>query len=576
MTAEHDTTDTFTSLTRNVGTLGKILTPHHKRLLIGVSLWALCLSILEMAVAAAVVPFIDCLNDRCPAQMRAIADAAGWPTIPLIAFGLIVLILVKLATQAILAWASADLNQQVQRDTVGRLLWGYLHQSWSAFRQRHPTDYFRRCSTTAVDAAYVSYQCATLASSIILIVCMTGLMLWKWTALSLALIVGFAGISFLTQRLISSAQRRAARQRENALRVWNVEMSEAFAAFREVRVYGLERFFLDEIQRNLDEIAKAGRRLTVFPTLPRLLIDLSVVAIALLVVVIWTALAKPLSDLLPILVFYAIVARAIVPALINLGNTLAVLRGSFINIELISDEFRMSAAGYQARIGVAATPAEKPSFGLCRVTFRHAAEQPEVIADCTLTIPHPSWVAIVGPSGSGKSTLMELLCGILSPTAGRVIHAWPPDGGRAGPVVAYLPQHVALRDGTIAENVVFGFDAGDPDKIEEAIRLACFSDVAASMGGLGASSVGANGTRLSGGERQRLALARALYRRPDLLLLDEATSGLDESTEGRLLAELRRHRPEMTVVYVTHRASNLRFADRVLRMTDGQTVEADP
>jgi ABC-type bacteriocin/lantibiotic exporter with double-glycine peptidase domain len=87
------------------------------------------------------------------------------------------------------------------------------------------------------------------------------------------------------------------------------------------------------------------------------------------------------------------------------------------------------------------------------------------------------------------------------------------------------------------------------------------------------TSVGADGAQLSGGERQRLALARALYRRPDLLLLDEATAGLDEVTETRLLANLRRDFPAMSVVYITHRSTSLRFADRLLRLQDGTLAD---
>ena len=74
----------------------------------------------------------------------------------------------------------------------------------------------------------------------------------------------------------------------------------------------------------------------------------------------------------------------------------------------------------------------------------------------------------------------------------------------------------------------------------------------------------ADGVRLSGGQRQRLAIARAIYRHPDLLLLDEATSGLDEATEALLLGNLKRERPAMSVVFTTHRTSNLRFADQIV------------
>jgi ABC-type multidrug transport system fused ATPase/permease subunit len=125
----------------------------------------------------------------------------------------------------------------------------------------------------------------------------------------------------------------------------------------------------------------------------------------------------------------------------------------------------------------------------------------------------------------------------------------------------------------VTDNIVFGFDRGDAARVDEAIRLACLSDVVVALEGGREAQIGADGARLSGGERQRLALARALYREPDLLLLDEATSGLDEATETRLLAGLRQMRPRTSVVYITHRASNLVFADKVYRLEDGMIAD---
>jgi ATP-binding cassette, subfamily B, bacterial PglK len=193
-----------------------------------------------------------------------------------------------------------------------------------------------------------------------------------------------------------------------------------------------------------------------------------------------------------------------------------------------------------------------------------------VVFQSNFEVLHPSWVAVVGASGSGKSTLVELLCGIQAPQVGRVVHGWP-DG--TAPKVAYLPQHVALLDSTIAQNVIFGFDEGDTTRVDEALALACLDELAASRVNGCDAPAGADGALLSGGERQRLALARALYRNPDLLLIDEGTSGLDELTEARLFARLRKQRPDMSVIYVTHRSCSLHFADKVVRLQGGTLVE---
>jgi ABC-type bacteriocin/lantibiotic exporter with double-glycine peptidase domain len=255
--------------------------------------------------------------------------------------------------------------------------------------------------------------------------------------------------------------------------------------------------------------------------------------------------------------------------MINLLSTRAVLFGSVINIRLILEELVWARSARRPSVGVAPAPAANARFALENVTFSHTASTPPIIEHASLSMDHPSWLAVVGASGAGKSTLMELLCGIYVPQSGRIVHAWPQS---TAPRLAYLPQHVALLQGSIRENVIFGLDAGDASRIERVLHLACLDDfVGAQTEGL-QTQVGADGARLSGGQRQRLALARALYREPDLLLLDEATSGLDEDTETRLFSRLREHCPTMSVVFITHRAGCLRFADQVVRVEGGRVV----
>lgn len=555
------------------GVLSRFFSPAHKRQLCIVSLWACALSALEMLVAAAVIPYVSCLNQRCPAVLDSWLQKLEWSAIPALSTGLFLLICLKLAVQTLFSWSGARFNQQVQRDTVSRMLDGYLHLDWMSFGSESRTHYFRRCAINAVDAAYVSRQCVTLISSSLILVFLAGLMLWQYPLASTLLAVGFLALNVLSQRVLGQAQKQAAHSREIALQRWSLGMSEAFASFREIRVYQLEQFFLQHIDRSIDDLAGANIRLNLLPVLPRLILDFTVLGVLLLVVSIWVALERPLAELLPHLIFYAVVARTLLPAMMNLLSTRADLFGAMFNIELILGEFDRSAAGHTERVGIIAERSTGATYRLEGVTFRHAPQLPPVLLDTNLDIAHGSWIAIVGLSGAGKSTLMELLCGIHRPQQGEVRHTWP---GAEPPGIAYLPQHVALLEGSIIQNVVFGFDQGDATRVHAALSAACLGELVARLPGGHNAQVGAEGSQLSGGERQRLALARALYREPDLLLLDEATSGLDEETETLLLSRLRSDRPEMTVVYITHRSNNLRFADRVIRLQDGAVNDVTP
>jgi ABC-type multidrug transport system fused ATPase/permease subunit len=246
-------------LTELFSALRRFFTSSHKRQLLKVSGWACLLSCLEMLLAAAVIPYVQCLGGACPETAHKLAGVLGWPAVQALSLGLIVLITMKLGVQALLTWEGSDLNQRVQRDTVIQLLEGYLHLNWTSFRSRHATHYFRRCATTAIDAAYVTQQCVTMISSVLLLLFLVGLMLWTYPVASIALAT-FAGLNIFTQRLVGNKQNRIAQERELALQRWSIGMTEAFALFREIRVYSLERFFLSQMDRSIKKLAYANQR----------------------------------------------------------------------------------------------------------------------------------------------------------------------------------------------------------------------------------------------------------------------------------------------------------------------------
>lgn len=541
----------------------------HKRLLYLVSLFAAALSLVEMLLATALVPYVQCISGDCPTFLT--SYLSGWPITLSLSALLFLLITFKFIAQGSLTWTTASLHQQVQKDTVSRLLRGYLHLDWSNYQSQHRAHYLRRCFTTAIDAAYVSQQAVTLISSTLMLLFLTTLLLWHDAIVATFLAICVVTLSVCSQSLIGRAQNNFAHQRELATQRWNIGLAECLGSFREIRVYGLERFFIDQLDQALDSVSQSNRRLNFLPTLPRMGLEYGLFIILLATISTWLYLKRPISDLLPQIVFYAFVARALMPAIINILSTRAVLSGSIVNIELILREFNWAAAGEVHRICIEPLKTEQSFFALENVTFGHSADKRPVVENRSLKLNHPSWLAVTGPSGVGKSTVMELLCGINKPQSGRVVHGW---SGDTPPRVAYLPQQVALIDGSFADNIVFGYDGGDAARIDQVLDLACLKYIVSSYPDGYHARIGADGIQLSGGERQRLALARALYRYPDLLLLDEATSGLDEDTEAQLLSQIKFARPNMSVVFVTHRPGCLRFADQVISLQSDSSCEA--
>jgi len=209
------------------------------------------------------------------------------------------------------------------------------------------------------------------------------------------------------------------------------------------------------------------------------------------------------------------------------------------------------------------------------LSFPYAEGEPWVVKDCSLIAEEGEAVAIIGPSGCGKTTLVKLLLGLLSPTEGTISV-----GGQGidklghrnyRGIVGAVMQDDQLFAGSVADNIAFGEESVDQDRVEAAAKLASIHDEIAAMPMGYHSLIGDMGTMLSGGQKQRVILARALYRHPRILFLDEATSHLDVERERIVNEAVREMKP--TKVIIAHRPETIASADRVLVMHGGRIVQ---
>ena len=220
-------------------------------------------------------------------------------------------------------------------------------------------------------------------------------------------------------------------------------------------------------------------------------------------------------------------------------------------------------------------PGFSPTVELAAVSFSYPDAPAPALIDASLSVPPGGSIALVGSTGAGKSTLADVILGVLHPDSGSVlvggvspreaISKWPG-------ALAYVPQAVALVDGTIRDNVALGLprEVVDDSLVWEALERAHL-DVFLKQARDGLDTyVGERGIRLSGGQRQRLGIARALYTRPLLLVLDEATSALDAETEQAIVETLRSLEGVVTTVTIAHRLATVRAVDTVYYLQHGR------
>ena len=200
-----------------------------------------------------------------------------------------------------------------------------------------------------------------------------------------------------------------------------------------------------------------------------------------------------------------------------------------------------------------------------------------VLCNINLRIPAGTSLAIVGPTGSGKSTLVSLIPRIYDARPGAIwidgqpIRKYPLAMLRRN--IGFVPQETFLFGDTIKGNIALGAEHASLEEIRRAAEAANLAGDIEAFADKYETMVGERGITLSGGQKQRTAIARAVLRNPRILILDDALSSVDTQTEDHILNHLREIMRGRTTIFISHRVSTVRNADRIAVLHGGRIVE---
>ncbi len=201
----------------------------------------------------------------------------------------------------------------------------------------------------------------------------------------------------------------------------------------------------------------------------------------------------------------------------------------------------------------------------------------QVLHDINLHVPAGGSLAIVGPTGSGKTTLVSLIARIYDAPPGTVMVDNRPIRDYSLEVlrrsIGFVAQETFLFSETVRENIAFGAQDATDEQVRWAAHAASIADEIEGFPEQYRTVVGERGITLSGGQKQRTAIARAVIRNPRILILDDALSSVDTQTEDRILNRLREIMRDRTTIFISHRVSTVRSADRIAVLNGGRIVE---
>jgi ABC-type multidrug transport system fused ATPase/permease subunit len=454
----------------------------------------------------------------------------------------------------------------------------FFNQSWISYLQENSAETFRKIKNTAFDfATYVLHNFLLLIADIVVCFLMIGFVAWlnyRIIFILAALCIPLLFFYYFFRKTIVSKIDKSFRELTPKA---NILLAQGIDSFAETRIYGKEKFFIERFLKISETTSKQLADLKIVTNAPPRVLE-TIGILGFVSILIYTSLSPDTESSLPVFLGLLLLALyRIIPSLNRILVSLSQIQSYAYAVSELREAFSTTSQPTQP---VAANLPFEKAIQIRNLFFQYPAKaQNHLLYDLSLTIKKSDFVILRGVSGAGKTTLIHLLAGLIEKYEGEVLIdglALSPDNLRAWQEkIGIVSQAPVILQDTVLGNITFGEDESsvNPERVKHAILLAGISEFIESLPAKLLTPIGENGLTLSGGQRQRLALARALYRNPEIILLDEVTNQLDEENKLNILKNLRDlTRTGKTIILASHDPVALDFATQVFTLKSSQPI----
>ena len=432
-----------------------ILNPTEKRRFAVVLSLMLAYSFFESLGLALIVPFVEILHNPDWAQsfmQQHLGLEFRGTQIVIWATALLALsITIKSLLQVVMNRAMARFPYEFYHDKAKQLFGIYLNQDYLLFVRRNTGSFVKTCTQTVDHSATAIVHYLHYLAAAIITVFLVTLLLCEFFWLSLAMLLLFSSLAFIIHRWLSVSQQQAGQQREATYPRLIQTISDALFAFKEVKLYQKQPYFLNVFDHCAGILAKANQSRVFYPNLPVIIIEYVGMLIILGIAIFWVVSSAPVSALVAPLLFFGAVARRLLPAV-----------NQVVSHRIQLDHYTASLQCLQRELAEKKTPRHacllpktfNQTLAFSEVCFAYQENSP-VLRNVSFCIHKNTSVAFVGPSGAGKSTLSNVFISLLTPSSGQVLVDDVPvhNLSELRGLFGYVPQDICLLDGTLAENI---------------------------------------------------------------------------------------------------------------------------
>ena len=541
----------------------------------------LIFSFVELAIVTLIVPFISALQNNLEI-IRNYEFANLLMNINKseeVVFSIAIMLFFLFSLKAILDWFihydMCRLTQKIKNNLTLRLYNGYLNLEYIDYQRFNTNTFTKNCLVNTLHVVFSIHKTSEIIRDGLLILALVFALLNQNFQISLFFISTLAlmGIAFF--KLLKGRQYQAGKILDNANRKLQKWVNQSFLSIKEIKINDSLDYYKHRLEESINDYTHAGISLAVFPRVPKVILEYVVFMVIIAGALAATIIEESIAGLIPVIIFYAVVTRRLIPLINNLVSGHLELTGALALIQTLKNELNIIQEHQQAKNDV--TCLFERDILLRDINFSYN-DNVKVLDNINLHINKGDHIAVVGITGSGKSTLIELICGLLEPESGYFMADGVKIKNTRGlqHIIGYVPQHVYLIDESILSNITLKeTDALMKEErkwIQELAEICQINEFADQQEKGLETRVGERGNNLSGGQIQRVGIARQLFKKPQLLILDEATAAVDDKVETKVLVAIKKRLPDLTIIMVTHRRSSLEKVDQVILVDKGKVV----
>ena len=547
----------------------------------------LIMALIDMLGVASILPFIALITNPEILETNIIlkniyltSKSFGVETKQdfLIIAGIVVflLLIISISFKALTTYIQIRYIKTCEYSIAMRLINGYLHQTYSWFLNRNSSILGK--SILSEVSNVVSRGLMPLMSLItnsFITLTLFGLLLFTEPKITFIAIITISLFYALVYKLNLNLLNKIGKEVFNANEERYKISSEAFGAFKEIKIGDLEETYIKQFSSPSKSIAKNSALWSVLNQVPRFALEAVAFGGMLLIVLFFMTITGDITKVLPIIALYAFAGYRLMPAMQKIYISFTSLHYVGPALDSLHNDLR----NLKPNVQNIHKDSLKLKNNIClkNIHYSYPNSSKTALKNINLIIPANKTIGLVGATGSGKTTTIDIILGLLEAQKGTLeidgtvininnIRAWQRS-------IGYVPQQIFLADNTVSSNIAFGVNIDDinQEAVEKAAKIANLHEFIINELPLKyQTTVGERGIRLSGGQRQRIGIARALYHKPKILVLDEATSALDNLTEKSVMNAIKSLENNITKILVAHRLSTVRYCDNIYLFDKGE------